>query len=110
MRLSGGGPVRPGMCVCALDTIRDRFLIHGGGRCGYDRGIRIGGADTGNIEVFIRELTLARFNEDGQPVGVDQEFIGILPEGSILVGEVHGQRLVQWINVRKLKASQTRNQ
>jgi len=37
---------------------------------------------------------------DGQPLGVDQEFIGLHPDGSILVGEVAGRRLVQWVRVR----------
>jgi DNA-binding beta-propeller fold protein YncE len=78
----------------------------GGGSYGYDRGIRIGSATTGSIETFIPELQLSGFTENGQPLGVDQEFIGLHPDGSILVGEVEigeraGRRLVQWIRVRK---------
>jgi len=77
----------------------------GGGSYGYDRGIRIGNARTGYIEAFIPELTISGF-EDGVPLGVDQEFIGLHPDGSILVGEVEigereGRQLVQWINVRQ---------
>ncbi|SUZ89194.1 uncharacterized protein METZ01_LOCUS42048 [marine metagenome] len=72
----------------------------GGGSYGYDRGIRIGSAKTGSIETFIPELLLSGFNSDGKPLGVDQEFIGLHPDGSILVGEVAGRRLVQWIRVR----------
>ncbi len=73
----------------------------GGGSYGYDRGIWIGSAETGSIETFIPELQLSGFTEDGEPLGVDQEFIGLLPDGSILVGEVAGRRLVQWIRVRE---------
>ena len=73
----------------------------GGGSYGYDRGIRIGNAMSGAIETFIPELQLAGYYDDGSPRGVDQEFIGIHPDGSILVGEVAGQRLVQWIRVRR---------
>ncbi len=72
----------------------------GGGSYGYDRGIWIGSAKTGSIETFIPELQLSGFTENGQPLGVAQEFIGLHPDGSILVGEVTGQRLVQWIRVR----------
>ena len=73
----------------------------GGGSYGYDRGIWIGSAKTGSIETFIPELQLSGFTENGQPLGVDQEFIGLHPDGSILVGEVAGRRLVQWVRVRK---------
>jgi len=78
----------------------------GGGSYGYDRGIWIGSAETGSIETFIPELQLSGFTEDGEPLGVDQEFIGLHPDGSILVGEVEigereGRRLVQWIRVRE---------
>jgi hypothetical protein len=73
----------------------------GGGSYGYDRGIWIGSAETGSIETFIPELQLAGFTEDGEPLGVDQEFIGLHPDGSILVGEVAGRRLVQWVRVRE---------
>jgi sugar lactone lactonase YvrE len=72
----------------------------GGGSYGYDRGIYIGDSTTGSIETFIPELTLAGYYDNGDPRGVDQEFIGLLPDGSILVGEVAGRRLVQWIRVR----------
>jgi len=73
---------------------------------GYDRGIWIGNARTGSVETFIPELQLTGFTESGQPLGVDQEFIGLHPDGSILVGEVEigeraGRRLVQWIRVRE---------
>ncbi len=83
-----------------------RTGFSGGGSYGYDRGIRIGSAKTGSIETFIPELQLSGFTENGQPLGVDQEFIGLHPDGSILVGEVEigeraGRRLVQWIRVRK---------
>ena len=73
----------------------------GGGSYGYDRGIWIGSAKTGSIETFIPELQLSGFTRNGRPLGVDQEFIGLHPDGSILVGEVAGRRLVQWIRVRK---------
>ena len=58
------------------------------------------------METFIPELQLSGFSENGQPLGVDQEFIGLHPDGSILVGEVEigersGRRLVQWIRVRE---------
>jgi hypothetical protein len=48
---------------------------------------------------------LSGFTEAGAPLGVDQEFIGLHPDGSILVGEVEigereGRRLVQWIRVK----------
>ncbi len=73
----------------------------GGGSYGYDRGIRIGSARTGSIETFIPELQLSGYTGNGQPLGVAQEFIGLHPDGSILVGEVAGRRLVQWVRVRK---------
>ena len=73
----------------------------GGGSYGYARGISIGSARTGSIETFIPELQLSGFTEHGEPLGVDQEFIGLHPDGSILVGEVAGRRLVQWIRVRE---------
>jgi sugar lactone lactonase YvrE len=82
-------------------TGKRRAGFSGGGSYGYDRGIWIGNAETGSIETFIPELQLSGFREDGDPLGVDQEFIGLLPDGSILVGEVAGRRLVQWIRVRK---------
>ena len=78
-----------------------RTGFSGGGSYGYDRGIRIGNAKTGSIEAFIPELQLSRFTENGQPRGVDREFVGLHPDGSILVGEVASQRLVQWVRVRK---------
>ncbi len=78
-----------------------RTGFSGGGSYGYDRGIRIGSAKTGSIETFIPELQLSGFTENGRPLGVDQEFVGLHPDGSILVGEVAGRRLVQWIRVRK---------
>ena len=78
----------------------------GGGSYGYDRGIWIGNARTGSVETFIPELQLTGFTESGRPLGVDQEFIGLHPDGSILVGEVEigereGRRLVQWIRIRE---------
>jgi len=77
----------------------------GGGSYGYNRGIWVGNARNGSVEAFIPELEISGF-EDGVPLGVDQEFIGVHPDGSILVGEVEigereGRRLVQWINVRE---------
>ena len=77
---------------------------NGGGSYGYNRGIWVGNAKNGSVEAFIPELEISGF-EDGVPLGVDQEFIGLHPDGSILVGEVEigereGRRLVQWINVR----------
>ena len=78
-----------------------RVGFPGGGSYGYERGIWIGSGRTGSVETFIPELQLSGFNESGQPLGVDQEFLGLHPDGSILVGEVAGRRLVQWIRVRK---------
>ncbi len=83
-----------------------RMGFSGGGSYGYDRGIWIGNVRTGAVETFIPELQLTGFTESGQPLGVDQEFIGLHPDGSILVGEVEigeraGRRLVQWIRVRQ---------
>ena len=82
-----------------------RVGFSGGGSYGYDRGIRIGSAETGSIETFIPELQLSGFTDSGAPLGVDQEFIGLHPDGSILVGEVEigeraGRRLVQWIRMK----------
>jgi len=84
----------------SLTGIR-RTGFSGGGSYGYDRGIWIGSAETGSVETFIPELQLSGFTENGDPLGVDQEFIGLHPDGSILVGEVAGRRLVQWIRVRE---------
>ena len=79
-----------------------RSGFSGGGSYGYERGIRIGDAETGWIYAFIPETTLAGIGEDGTPRGVSQEFIGLDSEGNIYVGEVQGQRLAKWVPIRPL--------
>ena len=83
-------------------TGESQLGFSGGGSYGYERGIRIGDAETGWIYAFIPETTLAGIGEDGTPRGVSQEFIGLDSEGNIYVGEVQGQRLAKWVPIRPL--------
>jgi hypothetical protein len=59
---------------------------------GWERGIRIGDAESGWVTAFIPDSET--------PTGTGVEFLGVDFQGNIYAGEVERQRLVKYVRAR----------
>ena len=61
---------------------------------GWDPGIRVGDAKTGNVTAYIPDHTVYKDGESGV------EFLAVDAAGTIYAGEVTAQRLVRYVPVK----------